>query len=851
MSLSIYLADNHARTFDFLARNCSLDEPHALLLIDAHSDASRLGTADDIRDGLRQVISLAERRRRIDGWVDNGSVQAFNWIEPLMPRPIDHVCWVPGASLTSQEIDAFESEAREQLDANLDHRPRADGAFAARFRVTDLAHLGELDLGGIPVIASIDLDYFAGLAVDKLDASFQDVWEAVLAIPDLRYVTFAISRPWLTDDAEAHRLLELALRAVLTIDNANVQFEPFATEGPDRSENAKSLLREGMLPPRYDIETAPSTLRHLLRDSRSRLVVEHDTGRFDALLDQWRGGQPEFQVVLDGVQPSADGIVRVSTDLQTPLRVVAPPGIAIERVRWLASEPEHAVYNVLPGLLSGKEFTGDAATGFVRRKERLIAEIEGDDQWAAPVWKALADDETGWGEIQLRAMVAWMDAASGRGETPAPPVILRLSPAGIGEFRTALAEQFNRPYVFGAGFFARGDLTGPEAGDGNDCANFLIAAMRRTGRPVSWGNPAQLRPWLKVWSQGIRPADLAAIPDGALEAGYIVHFGNHATALWQDRPPLGKLDANDILAHHLGGKPELISFGDLYKRYDRPVDLYLVPDPSRDATLTVAIGGDMIFGDSPPELPDALRHALRSADLAVANLEGCPVTAAHQESWNQTRSGFTFTPSADRVLETVDALGLDIVSLANNHALDAGQDELAAGMLALQASGLSVAGVGRDAGSAITPVVRNRGGLRVGFIAVSLVPTEADQEAQKVIVATLPAHSEQIADQLSGASKELDTVIVLAHWGDEYTAEVNDEQRHWARWLVDHGASAVVGSHSHFPQEKDTWNGHPIWYSLGNLFAPNDGPNEGFRRQQVLQLAIDARGRILGGACVE
>jgi hypothetical protein len=857
VSLGIYLADNHARSFEFLARNCPLDEPHVLILIDAHSDASRLGNSDDIRAGLRQVTSLSERERRIEHWLSAGSVQAFNWIEPLMPRPVDQVWWVSSASsasltLTGDEIATLEAEAGEQLDANLDHRPRADGAFAARFHAIGLAGLSEIDTGDLPVVASIDLDYFASLSANDLDASFANVWETVLAIPELRWITFAISRPWLGDDAQAHRLVELALGAAMAVDNAVVNFEPFAAEGPDRSEKAKSLLREGTLPPRYALEAAPAPLRNLLLENRSRLLIACDTERFDSLLDQWREDQPEFKIVLDGVQPSADGILRVTTDVQSPLRVVAPPGAEIDRVRWLVSEPEHDVYNVLPGLLSGKVFTGEAASGFVRRRERLVEEIEGDHQWGPPRWKALADQRTGWGEVRLRAEVIWHQTGSEvERRAPTSLLVLRLAPAGLGEFLTALAEQFNRPYVFGAGFFSRGDLTGPEAGDGNDCANFLIAAMRRAGQPVAWGNPTQLRPWLKKWGSRVTPADLAEIPPGSLESGFIVHFGNHATALWEDRPPMGELDAGDVLAHHLSGKPELISLGDLYQKYNRPFDLYLAPHSKRGAALTIAIGGDMIFGENPPGLPNHLRGALRSADLAVANLEGCPLTELNAVPWTQTRGGFTFAPEVNRILETSEALGLDIVSLANNHALDAGGDGLAAGIAALQNGGLSVVGAGLEEDSAIAPVVKNCNDLRVGFFAVSLVEPRGQQEAKAATVAMLPAHAEQFADRLADARKELDTVIVLVHWGDEYTSAVNDEQRHWARWLVDHGASAVIGSHSHYPQEKDAWKGRPIWYSLGNLFAPNAGPNEGFRRQQVLLLAVDANGMILGGDRLE
>jgi poly-gamma-glutamate synthesis protein (capsule biosynthesis protein) len=55
------------------------------------------------------------------------------------------------------------------------------------------------------------------------------------------------------------------------------------------------------------------------------------------------------------------------------------------------------------------------------------------------------------------------------------------------------------------------------------------------------------------------------------------------------------------------------------------------------------------------------------------------------------------------------------------------------------------------------------------------------------------------------------------HWGDENTEKVSDRQREFARWLIDHGADAVAGSHPHCVQPFDSYHGRPIFYSLGNL----------------------------------
>jgi hypothetical protein len=93
--LPIYIEDNHAGTFYWLAQNVDLDQPYTLVLFDAHSDASGIFDSDKIRTALRNLASTKDRQTLLDRWRNNGTVQCFNWIEPLMPAPIEKVIWVP------------------------------------------------------------------------------------------------------------------------------------------------------------------------------------------------------------------------------------------------------------------------------------------------------------------------------------------------------------------------------------------------------------------------------------------------------------------------------------------------------------------------------------------------------------------------------------------------------------------------------------------------------------------------------------------------------------------------------------------------------------------------------------
>jgi hypothetical protein len=119
IALPIYIEDNHAGSFYWLAEHVDLDEEFTLIHFDAHSDASQVFDSDKIRERLRRVSSLEERQQLLQRWRAAGAIQCFNWIEPLMPAPISRVIWVHPPN------SADRKEALEQLDAHLELAPRA------------------------------------------------------------------------------------------------------------------------------------------------------------------------------------------------------------------------------------------------------------------------------------------------------------------------------------------------------------------------------------------------------------------------------------------------------------------------------------------------------------------------------------------------------------------------------------------------------------------------------------------------------------------------------------------------------------------------------------------------------
>src|SRR4030095_15996659 len=240
--LPIYIEDNHAGTFYWLGQNLAVDKPCTLILFDAQSDASGIFDSDKIRDALRNVASARDRQALLDRWRHAGGVQCFNWIEPLMPAPIAKVIWVPAEKLSVPEIRKRTQEATALLDGHLEASPRKSGSLRESYVVSDFDSLEKHRNPNQPLVVTIDLDYFAGLSATEQETAFARIWNFVIEERNLRAITFAISRPYLKDKAQAYGLLKLALTAALSLPTAQIELEPFLAVANDHSNLAKELM---------------------------------------------------------------------------------------------------------------------------------------------------------------------------------------------------------------------------------------------------------------------------------------------------------------------------------------------------------------------------------------------------------------------------------------------------------------------------------------------------------------------------------------------------------------------------------------------------------------------------------
>ncbi|MER7668372.1 CapA family protein [Kitasatospora sp. NPDC096128] len=276
--------------------------------------------------------------------------------------------------------------------------------------------------------------------------------------------------------------------------------------------------------------------------------------------------------------------------------------------------------------------------------------------------------------------------------------------------------------------------------------------------------------------------------------------------------------------------------------------------PRPDGTITVAFAGDVHFEGrtqsrlsvQPPEPAlGPISHTLADADLSVLNLE----TAITGRGAPEPKT-YTFR-TAPKALSVLKDSGVDVVSMANNHAVDFGADGLADTLAAKDSSPIPVIGVGHNAKEAYAPYLTTVRGVKVAVVAASQVEDITNQKwragANKPGIASaldVPA----LVSAVQAAKQQAPVVLVYLHWGEEGKACPTGAQTAVAKKLAAVGASAVVGTHAHTMVGSGMLGNTYIGYGFGN-FLWYGTSNYAFSNETgVTTLTLAADGKVTGEA---
>jgi poly-gamma-glutamate synthesis protein (capsule biosynthesis protein) len=206
----------------------------------------------------------------------------------------------------------------------------------------------------------------------------------------------------------------------------------------------------------------------------------------------------------------------------------------------------------------------------------------------------------------------------------------------------------------------------------------------------------------------------------------------------------------------------------------------------------------------------AVRALLGGADLTIVNLEG---PAPDDFSYHPHGFVFTMDPS---LLAGLDGAGIDAVSLANNHITNAGAAGVIETIHHMDGVDISTFGAGPNEAAARQPAWLVAGGMSVALLGYNAVGADENATATRAGAAPLRPAAMR-ADIRDARRAGADLVIVVPHWGREYTDAVSAQQRSVARDLVSAGADLVLGSHSHWAGPLELIDDRLVVYSLGDL----------------------------------
>ena len=172
----------------------------------------------------------------------------------------------------------------------------------------------------------------------------------------------------------------------------------------------------------------------------------------------------------------------------------------------------------------------------------------------------------------------------------------------------------------------------------------------------------------------------------------------------------------------------------------------------------------------------------------------------------------------------VKKMGFDVVSLANNHVWDLGEDGLKNTIRILIENNIKYCGAGMDIEEASRPAVIEKDGVRIAILAYCMYGNAYlgyVELAGKAKSGINPLDIEKVVADIKAAKKLYDKVIVMPHWGREYHYDPLPECVAMAKQMIEAGADAVMGSHTHQMQPLIRYKGKPICFSMGNFLFPD------------------------------
>jgi poly-gamma-glutamate capsule biosynthesis protein CapA/YwtB (metallophosphatase superfamily) len=284
----------------------------------------------------------------------------------------------------------------------------------------------------------------------------------------------------------------------------------------------------------------------------------------------------------------------------------------------------------------------------------------------------------------------------------------------------------------------------------------------------------------------------------------------------------------------------------------------ITPEPLPEPVyIQLAAVGDIMLGTEYPQdhLPPndgahllaAMSPVLQRADIAFGNLEGTlldegePVKQCHDPA-----RCYLFRSPA-RYAVNFQKAGFDVISLANNHARDFGEEGRSASMQALKQVGIQHSGRTGDIASWTVK------GQRIALIAFAPFKNSHDMldvSAAQALVARVKAEHEIVLVSFHGGAEGLDA-LRIPFANEFYYGEDRGNVVEFAHAVIDAGADVVLGHGPHVPRALELYQGRLVAYSLGNFCTYYGISVAGLKGlAPVLEITVTTKGEFVGGRII-
>lgn len=270
------------------------------------------------------------------------------------------------------------------------------------------------------------------------------------------------------------------------------------------------------------------------------------------------------------------------------------------------------------------------------------------------------------------------------------------------------------------------------------------------------------------------------------------------------------------------------------ERYEEAVALgqkAVLVECADPAQVTFAFAGDILFDEAYATMYRYMARGSNVDDTFLAGLlermRGADVFMLNNEFPYSERGtpteGKQFTFRAHpRHVGILKELGVDLVSLANNHAYDYGNEALLDTFDTLEAAEVPYVGAGRNLEEALKPVYLIANGMKIAVVSATQIERNANPDTKEATASSAGVlrclDPSALLRVIAEAKENSDFVILYIHWGTESQEEIDWLQQEQSATYAHAGVDLIIGDHPHCLQKIDVVEGVPVVYSLGNFW---------------------------------